>query len=58
MRSASMLTTFGFDCSVATSESVRFATKPFIAFENVVIAPEANDATATELAVLLASRTM
>ena len=48
-----MPTTFGFDCSAATSESVRSATKPLIAFEKVVIAPEANDATATALAVLL-----
>ena len=53
-----MLTTFGFNCSAATSESVRLATKPFIAFENVVMAPEANDATATALAVLLANCTM
>jgi len=53
-----MLTTFGFDFSAATSESVRFATKPFIAFENVVMAPEVNEASATALAVLLPNCTM
>ena len=53
-----MLTTFGFDCSDATSEFVRFATKPFIASEKVVMTPEVNDVAATALAVLLANCTM
>ena len=53
-----MLTTFGFDCSAATSDVVRSATNPFIAFEYVAMTLEANDATATELAVLLANCTM
>ncbi len=57
-RSASMLTTFGFDCSAATSDAVRSATKPFIALENEAMTPEFIDATATELAVLLANCTM
>ena len=53
-----MLTTFGFELSPATSDAVRFATKPFIAFENVVMAPEPSEASATALAVLLANCTM
>ena len=53
-----MLTTFGLDRSAATSDTVRFATKPFIALEKVVMAPEVNEASATALAVLLPNCTM
>ena len=53
-----MLTTFGFAFSAATSDAVRFATKPFIACEKVVMTPESNEASATALAVLLPNCTM